>query len=94
MCRTTGTTPTASVTKEPSPCHIFDNVVVKDGKVVLIGETKSGKAVLSNQQKRFFNEGQEVTFVGDRSAELGIKGRKISNKTVETQVTTIPVTKL
>lgn len=73
---------------------VFDNVVVKDGKVVLIGETKSGKAVLSKQQKRFFNEGQEVTFVGDRSAELGIKGRKISNKTVETKVTTIPVTKL
>jgi len=60
---------------------VFDNVVIKEGRIVMINETKSGTAKLTTQQARFFEKGEKVTFVGKKAEDLGIKGRQISNKT-------------
>jgi hypothetical protein len=59
---------------------VFDNVVIKEGKIVMINETKSGTAKLTKQQARFFENGEKVTFVGKNADELRIKGRSISKK--------------
>lgn len=71
---------------------VFDNVVVKDGQIVLINETKSGLAMLSEQQVRFFKNGEVVKFVGDKAKELKILGKEVSNivtKTAEKVETTV-----
>jgi hypothetical protein len=60
---------------------VFDNVVIKEGRIVMINETKSGTAKLTTQQARFFEKGEKVTFVGAKAEKLGIKGEQISNKT-------------
>ena len=59
---------------------VFDNVVLKEGRIVMINETKSGAAKLTKQQERFFLKGEKVTFVGKKADDLGIKGRSISKK--------------
>lgn len=73
---------------------VFDNVVVKNGKIVYIGETKSGKATLSAQQKRFFENGESVKFVGDKADMIKIKGEKVDKSSVETKVERVTVEEL
>jgi len=68
---------------------VFDNVVVKDGKAVLINETKSGAANLSTQQARFFDGGEAVTFVGEKAQQLKLLGQTINNTKVATKITTV-----
>lgn len=73
---------------------VFNNVVVKDGKVVLVNETKSGNAALTSNQKRYFEDGESVTFVGGNAEKLGIKGLKINAATTVSTVERVPVTNL
>lgn len=73
---------------------VFDNVVVKNGKVVLVNETKSGHAKLSAQQIRFFEKNQSVTFVGNKAERLGIKGTKINASSTKTKVSHVNVEEL
>ncbi len=68
---------------------VFDNVIVKNGKVQLINETKSGVAKLTKQQARFFEKGESVTFVGNKAKELGILGETASKSNVKTTVTRV-----
>lgn len=62
---------------------VFDDVIVKGGKITAINETKSGAAKLTTQQARFFEKGEAVKFVGEKAAKAGIKGESITNKTVK-----------
>ncbi len=73
---------------------MFDNVVVKEGKIIYLGETKSGKAVLTDQQKRFFEKGESVKFVGDKAKELQVKGKEINKNSVETKIERVNVEEL
>ena len=73
---------------------VFDNVVVKNGKVVLVNETKSGKATLSAQQKRFFKQNETVTFVGNKAERLGIKGAKVNASSTKTKISHVDVEEL
>jgi len=66
---------------------VFDNVVVKGGKIQLINETKTGAAKLSTQQARFFNGGEAVTFVGDKAKKIGLLGETTSKSKVATTIT-------
>ena len=50
---------------------VFDNVVVQDGKIILINETKSGGAVLSSQQKRFLTMEKVLSYAGIKLENLG-----------------------
>ena len=75
---------------------VFDNVVVKNGNVVLINETKASvkgsSFKLSPHQSRFFENGESVTFVGAKAESLGIKGHKVSKATTNTRVSQVEVT--
>lgn len=74
---------------------VFDNVVVKNGKVVLVNETKASvkgaRLKLSPQQARFFEKGESVTFVGSKADALGIKGSRVSNSSTQTSVSRVEV---
>lgn len=67
---------------------------MKNGKIVCIGETKSGKATLSAQQKRFFENGESVKFVGDKAKDLEIYDVKVNKSSVETKVECVTVEEL
>ena len=69
---------------------VFDNVVVQNGKIVLINETKTGGAVLSAGQNAFFKLGEAATFVGNKAKQLGIIGQTVTSKLTTTTVTRIP----
>ena len=69
---------------------VFDNVVHKDGKL-LINETKANGAKLSKNQQRFFKGGESVTFVGEKAEEAKVFGRTINANTVETSITRVKV---
>lgn len=64
----------------------FDHVVVDniERKPILIVETKSGNARLSQQQRRFFNNGESVTFVGNNKGNINSKSYNIT--TVDTSI--------
>jgi RHS repeat-associated protein len=62
---------------------VFDNVVLKDGKIVAINETKSGAAQLTKQQARFFEGGEAVKFVGEKAKDAEILGKEITNKMIK-----------
>jgi hypothetical protein len=61
---------------------VFDDVILKDGKVVAVNESKSGAAKLSKQQARFFEQGEEVTFVGQKAKDAGILNQPLKSKNV------------
>jgi RHS repeat-associated protein len=69
---------------------VFDNVIVQNGKVVLINETKSGGAVLSTAQKGFFELHKAVTFVGAKAKELGILGKTITAEQTISKISRVP----
>ena len=69
---------------------VFDNAVHKEGKI-LINETKANGAVLSKQQKRFFQNGESVTFVGGKAKKAEVEGMTISASDVETSITRVKV---
>ena len=64
----------------------FDHVVVDniECKPILIVETKSGNARLSQQQRRFFNNGESVTFVGNNKGNINSKS--YNKTTVDTSI--------
>ena len=51
---------------------------------ILIVETKSGNARLSQQQRRFFNNGESVTFVGNNKGNINSKS--YNKTTVDTSI--------
>ena len=65
---------------------------MKDGKVVLVNETKSGNAALTSNQKKYFEDGESVTFVGGNAEKIGIKGLKINAAATASIVERVPVT--
>ncbi len=68
---------------------VFDNVVVKNGRIQLINETKTGAAKLSTAQQRFFEGGEAVEFVGEKAKQLNILGSKVDKSKIATEVTRI-----
>lgn len=62
---------------------VFDDVILENGKLIAINETKSGGAKLSAQQARFFEKGEAVTFVGQKAKKAKILGKEITNKSVK-----------
>ncbi len=73
---------------------VFDNVVVENGTITFINETKSGGAKLSQQQLRFFEGNEAVTFVGKKADVLNIKGKTIQASKVETKVSHLEVNEI
>ena len=61
-----------------------DFVVVKDGKVVGVFESKVNGSSLSNGQKLFFNDGDAATLLGKNAGAL--EGTKIDPSTLKTGV--------
>ncbi len=59
-----------------------------------MNETKSGKATLSAQQKRFFKQNETVTFVGNKAERLGIKGAKVNASSTKTKISHVDVEEL
>ncbi|MHB2154391.1 hypothetical protein ACX8XN_08330 [Calditrichota bacterium GD2] len=57
---------------------VFDDVVIdkKTGKVVLVNETKTGKANYSKAQRRYYKNGEQVTLTGKKAQEA--RGQTIS----------------
>jgi hypothetical protein len=68
---------------------VFDNVLVDrtTGAVKLVNETKTGKAPLSGQQKRFFENSESVTLVGGNARNA--KGQNINAATTDISKTRI-----
>ena len=69
---------------------VFDNVVHKNGKL-LINETKANGAKLSKNQRRFFQGGESVTFVGEKAKKAEVEGMTININNVETSITKVQV---
>lgn len=72
---------------ESGSAVVFDNVVVENGKVLLINETKAGGAKLSTGQNAFFKLGEAATFVGEKAKQLGILGQTITKEQTATTIT-------
>ncbi|QQS36968.1 MAG: RHS repeat protein [Ignavibacteriales bacterium] len=73
----------------------FDNLGVNQstGKVTLINETKTGGSLLSQSQKRFFNNGESVVLTGKKSIDAGIYGQTVSKADATTTVIRIKFNK-
>lgn len=70
----------------PLGLALVDNTT---GAVKLANETKTGKAVLSGQQKRFFENGESVTLVGGKARNA--KGQNINAATTDISKTRINI---
>jgi len=76
----------------------FDFVVSdpETGKILEVVESKGsgiGKFDLSEQQKKYYNDGMSVEFKGKKADDLGISGKTANKNTVKSSVEKIAVNK-